>query len=66
MGYLAVEVDDAENAHAAQAASLMKLITDQHGKPTVRRAYGDGTTTQLAPWKKVLHTLAIRPSQQFR
>lgn len=57
---------DAENAHAAQAASLMKRITEQHGKPTVRRAYGDWTTTQLAPWKKVLHTLAIRPCQQFR
>ncbi len=57
---------DAENAHAAHAPALMKLITEQHGKPTVRRAYGDWTTTQLAPWKKVLHTLSIKPCQQFR
>lgn len=57
---------DAENAHASQAEALMKLIAEQHGKPTVRRAYGDWTTAQLGPWKKVLHTLAIRPCQQFR
>ncbi len=56
---------DAENAYAAQAHQLMALIAD-HGKATVRRAYGDWTTTQLAPWKKILHTLAIRPCQQFR
>jgi uncharacterized LabA/DUF88 family protein len=56
---------DAENAYAAQATQLMALIAD-HGKATVRRAYGDWTTTQLAPWKKILHTMAIRPCQQFR
>ena len=56
---------DAENAHAAQTTRLMTRISG-YGKPTVRRAYGDWTTTQLAPWKKVLHTHAIRPCQQFR
>lgn len=56
---------DAENAHASQVPQLMRLVAEQ-GKPTVRRAYGDWTTTQLAPWKRVLHTMAIRPCQQFR
>lgn len=56
---------DAENAHAAQTTRLMTRIAG-YGKPTVRRAYGDWTTTQLAPWKKILHTHAIRPCQQFR
>ncbi len=56
---------DAENARAAQAAQLMALVA-KFGKATARRAYGDWTTTQLAPWKKLLHTLSIRPCQQFR
>lgn len=56
---------DADNAHASQATQLMLLVA-RYGKPTVRRAYGDWTTTQLMPWKKLLHPLAIRPCQQFR
>ena len=56
---------DAENARAAQAAQLMAQVA-KFGKATARRAYGDWTTTQLAPWKKLLHTLSIRPCQQFR
>lgn len=56
---------DAENAHAAHTTRLMNRIA-AYGRPTVRRAYGDWTTPQLAPWKKVLHTHAIRPFQQFR
>ena len=56
---------DAENARAAQAAQLMAMVA-RFGKATARRAYGDWTTTQLAPWKKLLHTLSIRPCQQFR
>ena len=56
---------DAENAYAAQAPLVMSLVA-QYGKPTVRRAYGDWTTSQLLPWKKLLHQLSIRPCQQFR
>ena len=56
---------DAENASAAQAPALMQII-GHYGKPTVRRAYGDWTTPQLTPWKKLLTSLCIRPCQQFR
>ncbi|MCW5655592.1 MAG: NYN domain-containing protein [Hydrogenophaga sp.] len=56
---------DAENAHAAQAPQVMAQVR-AYGRPTVCRAYGDWTTTQLAPWKKLLQTLSIRPYQQFR
>ncbi len=56
---------DAENARAAYITEVMTKVTEL-GRPTVIRAYGDWTTTQLTPWKKVLETFAIRPCQQFR
>jgi len=55
---------DAENFSGVYAARLMTLIKPL-GRPIIRRAYGDWTTSQLAQWKGVLHTLAIRPFQQF-
>ncbi len=36
------------------------------GRPIICRAYGDWTTPQLTPWKKVLETEGIRPCQQIR
>jgi len=56
---------DAENARAAHIADVMSKVTEL-GRPTACRAYGDWTTAQLTPWKKVLATFAIRPCQQFR
>ena len=56
---------DAENAYAAQVTHVLQLAAT-YGRPTVRRAYGDWTTPQLAPWKKLLTHLCIRPCQQFR
>lgn len=55
---------DAENVSARRAGQIMAHVAER-GKPTVRRAFGDWTTPQLAPWKKVLHTLSIEPCQQF-
>jgi hypothetical protein len=55
---------DAENMSAACSPQLMARVAE-HGNPTVRRAYGDWTTTQLASWRKVLEVLVIRPVQQF-
>ena len=37
----------------------------KYGTPTVKRAYGDWTTTQLSGWKSELHRNAIQPVQQF-
>jgi hypothetical protein len=56
---------DAENASAAQASFVMDKAAAL-GRPTVRRAYGDWTTPQLTPWKRVVNALGIRPHQQFR
>lgn len=56
---------DAENTNASHVHTLMSRVAN-FGRPTVRRAYGDWTTPQLTPWKKVLSPLAIRPQQQFR
>lgn len=56
---------DADNAQPSVAAELMAEI-GRYGTATVRRAYGDWTTTQLGGWKEHLHALAIQPVQQFR
>lgn len=56
---------DADNAQPSAAAELMNEI-GRYGTATVRRAYGDWTTTNLNGWKEHLHTLAIQPIQQFR
>ncbi len=37
----------------------------RYGTATIKRAYGDWTTTNLKVWKEVLHTVAIQPIQQF-
>ena len=55
---------DADNAQAAVAHELLAEIS-RYGTASVKRAYGDWTTTNLRGWKDVLHTLAIQPIQQF-
>jgi NYN domain/OST-HTH/LOTUS domain len=55
---------DAENAQAAIASELLTEIS-RYGTATVKRAYGDWTTTNLRGWKEVLQNLAIQPIQQF-
>ncbi len=56
---------DADNAQPSLAAELMHEI-GRYGIATIRRAYGDWTTNNLAGWKEHLHSLAIQPVQQFR
>ena len=56
---------DADNAQAAIANELLAEISS-YGTATVKRAYGDWTTPNLAGWKEALHKLAIQPIQQFR
>ena len=56
---------DGDNAQP----SLMKNIlaeTGKYGLVTIRRNYGDWTTTNMNGWKETLHTFAIQPIQQFR
>ena len=56
---------DADNAQASVVKELMAEVA-KYGAATVKRAYGDWTTPNLAGWKDVLHDLAIQPIQQFR
>ena len=56
---------DADNAQASVIAELLAEVA-RYGTATVKRAYGDWTTPNLAGWKDVLHVHAIQPIQQFR
>ena len=55
---------DADNAQASVIQELLAEVS-RYGTATIKRAYGDWTTTNLKSWKEVLHTLAIQPIQQF-
>lgn len=55
---------DADNTSPKHAAALMQEVA-KYGATTVKRAYGDWTTTQLGGWKAKLNQLAIQPMQQF-
>ena len=56
-----IDCDNVSPKHAA--AVLEELAT--YGTPTVKRAYGDWTTTNLSGWKSELVRHAIQPVQQF-
>jgi uncharacterized LabA/DUF88 family protein len=55
---------DADNAQASVIQELLEEVS-RYGTATIKRAYGDWTTTNLKSWKEVLHTMAIQPIQQF-
>lgn len=55
---------DADNAQAAVSDGLFAEIA-RFGEATVRRIYGDFTSTASGQWKKVLNYHAIKPVQQF-
>jgi len=55
---------DADNAQASVIQELLAEVS-RYGTATIKRAYGDWTTTNLKGWKDVLHTMAVQPSQQF-
>lgn len=55
---------DGDNAPPSIARDLMGEIA-RYGIASVKRAYGDWTTTNLKGWKNVLLDLSIQPIQQF-
>jgi hypothetical protein len=55
---------DADNTSADDTSALLEEIA-KYGTPTIKRAYGDWTTPQLAGWKERLPRHAIQPIQQF-
>ncbi len=52
----------------AQATLIGKILAEagKHGALTIRRIYGDWTTSNMQGWKNTLNTTAIQPIQQFR
>jgi len=52
----------------AQAGLLSKMLVEagRYGQVTVRRIYGDWTTTSMNSWKDTLNFHAFQPIQQFR
>ncbi len=52
----------------AQASLLPQILTEvsKAGLITIKRIYGDWTTTTMNQWKDSLHQSAIQPMQQFR
>ena len=55
---------DADNTSPRSVGDLLEEIA-KYGIPTVKRAYGDWTTQNLAGWKAELLKHAIQPKQQF-
>jgi uncharacterized LabA/DUF88 family protein len=52
----------------AQPSLIEKMLSEssKYGTITVRRTYGDWTTSNMGGWKDTLQTYAIQPIQQFR
>jgi len=55
---------DADNAQASVCSELLVEVS-KFGIASVKRAYGDWTTSNLKSWKDYLHKFAIQPVQQF-
>jgi uncharacterized LabA/DUF88 family protein len=56
---------DADNASAAVIGDILSEVASL-GTASVKRVYGDFTTSNLNSWGKVLAEHAIQPIQQFR
>ena len=52
----------------AQPSLVNQILAEagKYGLVTIRRIYGDWTTTSMSGWKAALHDSAIQPIQQFR
>jgi uncharacterized LabA/DUF88 family protein len=56
---------DGDNAQASLLPRILAEVS-KVGLITVKRIYGDWTTTNMNSWKTSLHKYAIQPMQQFR
>ncbi len=56
---------DGDNAQASLLPQILAEVS-KVGLITVKRIYGDWTTTNMNSWKNSLHKHAIQPMQQFR
>ncbi|MFC1988329.1 NYN domain-containing protein [Chloroflexota bacterium] len=56
---------DGDNAQASLLSQILAEVS-KVGLITIKRIYGDWTTTNMGQWKESLHKHAIQPMQQFR
>jgi uncharacterized LabA/DUF88 family protein len=56
---------DGDNAQASLLTQILAEVS-KAGLITIKRIYGDWTTTNMNQWKESLHKHAIQPIQQFR
>ncbi len=56
---------DGDNAQASLLPQILAEVS-KVGLITIKRIYGDWTTTNMNSWKEPLHKHAIQPEQQFR
>jgi len=56
---------DGDNAQASLLPQILAEVS-KVGLITIKRIYGDWTTTSMNSWKESLHKHAIQPIQQFR
>jgi len=52
----------------AQSALIEQIVVEsgRFGNATIRRIYGDWTTSNMKSWKEILNSYAFQPIQQFR
>jgi len=55
---------DGDNARPSLLRSMIEE-TSKHGKVTIRRIYGDWTSSNMSSWKKTLNDASFTPIQQF-
>jgi hypothetical protein len=55
---------DGDNAAPKRLRAIIEEVSKQ-GTITIRRIYGDWTTTGMTGWKELLNSNAIQPVQQF-
>jgi uncharacterized LabA/DUF88 family protein len=55
---------DGDNAQASLLPQILAEVSKE-GLITIKRIYGDWTTTSMNQWKELLHKHAIQPIQQF-
>jgi len=56
---------DGDNAQAILLPQILAEVS-KFGLITIKRIYGDWTTTNMNQWRESLHKNAIQPEQQFR
>lgn len=56
---------DGDNAQPSLISNML-AETGKYGLLTIRRIYGDWTTSNMGGWKDTLQTYAVQPIQQFR